>query len=563
VMPGLLRELYVGRRTGVLHFRQDDQHLRVRFRRGNVVRAASSAVEERLGESLVRQGLLSPADLARAKERVDRDGVRMGAALLRLGIFDQGQLEDTLAAHVKEILLRLFGWGDGDYAFEDVTEEEDADDVTLKLSTGDMILEAVRRVEDPDVVRYGLGNLDRVLVHSSDPLLRFQQITLSPTDGFLLSRVDGLLSAREVVDLCPPPREEIQRSLLGLLSTGLIEYLPAEGERPPVRVASAPSRSAPAQPQATPSPSPPVPEAPRAVPVAPPEPPPPPPKLVPPVSTDAGAPSETRAAQPTDEADERRKEILDAYEGLNGRNHFEVLGIPRTSNDAQVKEAYFRLARRFHPDVHHNPALEDMHDKLEAVFIRVGEAYEQLRNPRRRAEYEARLPRTPPPGSQAPVPRTGAAPGAAPAAPAVNPAEFVEAALRDATAHMKAGRFWDAIQVLETALPRAEGRAAARVRLLLGQALLKNPNWVKRGEELLREVLRDDPNNVEAYMLLGDLYESSQLRGRALTMYRRVLAIQPDHPAAASRVAALGTPEADDAGAASGGRLLKKLFKKG
>ena len=28
------------------------------------------------------------------------------------------------------------------------------------------------------------------------------------------------------------------------------------------------------------------------------------------------------------------------------QNHFEVLGIPRASNEAQVKEAYFRLARR-------------------------------------------------------------------------------------------------------------------------------------------------------------------------------------------------------------------------
>ncbi len=73
--------------------------------------------------------------------------------------------------------------------------------------------------------------------------------------------------------------------------------------------------------------------------------------------------------------------------------------IPRTANETQVKEAYFRLAKRFHPDVHHDAALTDLRDKLEAVFIRLGQAYEVLRNPRTRASYEEtlalRMPRPP------------------------------------------------------------------------------------------------------------------------------------------------------------------------
>ena len=41
-------------------------------------------------------------------------------------------------------------------------------------------------------MRYALGDIDRVLALSSDPLLRFQKLTLSPTDGFVLSRIDGV-----------------------------------------------------------------------------------------------------------------------------------------------------------------------------------------------------------------------------------------------------------------------------------------------------------------------------------------------------------------------------------
>ena len=39
--------------------------------------------------------------------------------------------------------------------------------------------------------------MDRILSLSTDPLLRFQAITLTPSDGYVLSRIDGTLSARE------------------------------------------------------------------------------------------------------------------------------------------------------------------------------------------------------------------------------------------------------------------------------------------------------------------------------------------------------------------------------
>ena len=74
------------------------------------------------------------------------------------------------------------------------------------------------------MVRQVLGDMDRVLVLSSDPLLRSQRITLTPTDGFVLSRIDGTLSARDVISLSPVPPEDAERSLFGLLCTGIVDY---------------------------------------------------------------------------------------------------------------------------------------------------------------------------------------------------------------------------------------------------------------------------------------------------------------------------------------------------
>jgi curved DNA-binding protein CbpA len=94
--------------------------------------------------------------------------------------------------------------------------------------------------------------------------------------------------------------------------------------------------------------------------------------------------------------------VLEKFEGVKGQDHFAVLEVEPDAGPDKIKDAYFRLAKRFHPDAHHREAvLEDVRDKLEAVFIRLGEAYDVLRNPRARASYESslktRAPTAPPP----------------------------------------------------------------------------------------------------------------------------------------------------------------------
>ena len=527
VLPGLLRELYVGRKTGVLRFEQATGRRTVRFVKGSIVHATSERPDERLGEVLVRLGRLAQADLDRATEIVVRDRKRLGSVLTDMGLFDRGRLEDALALHANEILLRIFeASGEGSYEFEPAQSEVAPEgEFTLKLSTGEIILDAVRRVQDPDVIRYALGDIDRILAVSSDPLLRFQRITMSPTDGYILSRIDGTLSTREVIQLIPVTAEDVRRSLFGLLCTGVIE----QTADPP----KAPRKAGPARPRPAPPP-----EPPRAAPPAP-----------------ASAPG--AGAEASSDASTRRKDIARAYDTLRSQSHFEVLGVERSATDAQVKEAYFRLAKRFHPDTHHDPNMADLRDKLETVFIRLGEAYEVLRNPRSRGAYESELasrtPRAPvgaPPADASPAAATPPAP-----VPAMDPATAVQS-LRRAQKCLAEEKYWDAIQLLEAAVPSLQGKQKQRARLDLARAYTKNPNWMHQAEETLHEVLREDPKNAEAYLALGHIYKAGGLRSRSLGMFRKVVELKPDHEEAAAELAALGPePEVTESGG-----LLKKLF---
>ena len=548
VLPGLLRDLYVGRKTGLLTFTRGEERRSVHVRRGHLVNADTTVREERMGDAMVRRGLLTETDLKRALGFMMRDKKRLGVVLMELGLLDQDRLEDAVAAHVNQILSKVFAWTEGEYEFHEQDESAPHEgEVTLKLSTGDLILEAARSVQDPDVVRYSLGDLDRVIGLSTDPLLRFQRIKLSPTDGYVLSRVDGTLSAREVMQLIPLPPEEIQKSLFGLLSTGVLEFLPLPRRPRPALEPTGPKRGASVLPGAgEPTAAPPLvlvaPAPPSAAA-------PPPPVLAPPAPPEKPAP-------PPDDA--RRHEILDAHAALKARTHFEVLGVGREATEAQVKEAYFRMAKRFHPDAHHDPALSDLRDKLEAVFIRLGDAYEVLRNPRIRASYEkaldARAPRPDPAaGGGVPVP--------APLPEAPDPAQEVrqaEEAIRKAARSVATEKYWEAIQLLEPAIGRVEGKVRQNGRVLLAKAYMKNPNWVKQGEELLLAVLQDDPKNIEACMLLANIYKTGGLRSRAVGMFRKVLDLNPDHQEAAAQLAELAPDEPEPGPGGTG--FIKKIF---
>jgi len=64
------------------------------------------------------------------------------------------------------------------------------------------------------------------------------------------------------------------------------------------------------------------------------------------------------------------------------KDYYELLGIKKGATDDEIKKAYRKLARKYHPDVNPND------ENAEKKFKEIGEAYDVLRDPKKREMYD-------------------------------------------------------------------------------------------------------------------------------------------------------------------------------
>ena len=484
-VPWLFQNVRAKSRTGTAVFEYiqgqtaDQVTKKVYFKNGDVTFASSTLGADRLGDRLLAAGKLTQAQFDASTELIKKTGKKQGAILVELGFLAPQALVESVKDQVKQIILSLFAVRMGSYRFDEGPLPM-ADIIPLQMSTGNVILDGIGSLDWKDI-RKSLPAPTTVIRPATDPSCLFQDAHLSPDQQTVLSLIDGKRSIEEICSLSGIGDFNAMKSVYVLLALQMAEEgkIKTEEEMAFARDAV---REAVRQKTAKP-------EAP-------------------------AAPAEPELVV-------TRELLQAAFAALPNQDHYQVLGVDRTSTAVQIKKAYFRLAKAYHPDRHFDASMADMKGMLDTLFDRIHKAYESLSDQAKRIEYEQELARLKTAASK----RTGGEFVEKKADEYVeNYAEKVSRAEEQFNNGMKdfrAGNYWGAVEAFAWAT-RLDPLKAPYF-FYLGICLSNIPRRKHEAEESLQRAIEIDATMAEYHIELSNIYLKAGMKTKALGVLNKAL----------------------------------------
>jgi len=140
----ILADLKDKKATGTLVVRSSNFLKRVFLKGGEVVFASSNLEEDRLGEMLIKAGLITREQYDISVEILKKTGKQQGSILVELGFLTPRQLFEGLKFQIREIVLSLFDSAETVIEFREGELPED-EIIGLKINIDDLIREGEKR----------------------------------------------------------------------------------------------------------------------------------------------------------------------------------------------------------------------------------------------------------------------------------------------------------------------------------------------------------------------------------------------------------------------------------
>jgi curved DNA-binding protein CbpA len=229
-----------------------------------------------------------------------------------------------------------------------------------------------------------------------------------------------------------------------------------------------------------------------------------------------------------------------------------VLGVTRSTAAADIKRAYYALARRLHPDRLRRAADAETQQRIDAAFAKIAQAYDVLKDANLRASYDLKLEKLRPAGAgrdaratradatppveapRAEAASTDAAEGAPPAGGRAGGAraepprgEEAEEKFRQGLAAYRRNDF-AAARILFGEAARLAPRQA-RYRAHFGRALARDKATRRQAESELLAAVALDALDPSFHVMLAELYRDVGLRRKAESQLERALSLDPSN----------------------------------
>jgi curved DNA-binding protein CbpA len=333
LVTDLIREVAHKQGSGLLRLTRGKTIKAIFFENGEPKFAISNLTGEQLDHLLVKESLVSVEQIEAAKARAGKVP-RLAGVLVEMGVLGAEAMRKAVRQQVMEIILSLFEWTQGDYQFDDRIRA--AHDYTLDMSAADVLLEGARRMSKNQQLAEAIAPPDAVLVRARANGQPVDSGILMPVESYILSRIEGPTSVGDVGMLSGLADADAHRAVVSLVAAGLLQLVGDDRD----------------------------------------------------VSAEAHS-------EPDETADRLREEVDRKLHFFSQADFYDILGIGRSASTAEIKAAYYQLAKKFHPDRHRQPGYETLKPKLDALFALITQAYQTLSEGAQRAVYDARLKKPP------------------------------------------------------------------------------------------------------------------------------------------------------------------------
>ncbi len=179
--------------------------------------------QEEVAMVYFQQGVLTQNHLTTALAEKDKHpNRRIGEVFVKQGFVSRSQMEEAVRRQVEDLIYRLLHWEAGNFKFyenEFPTEEE----VLIQISTENLILEGVRRLDELEEVKERLPDFGTVLIVKSIPPQRTRDVALKGDEWNILSLVDGRKDIFQIIERSNTDRLTTLKNLAALYMSGLIE----------------------------------------------------------------------------------------------------------------------------------------------------------------------------------------------------------------------------------------------------------------------------------------------------------------------------------------------------
>ena len=477
----LLHFLKFGCKTGILTVRRNLLLKSIHFQNGDILFATSNYPNDYLGALLLRAGKINFKQYELAEEYLKTTGKTQGAIFVEQGFIKPKDLFEALVTQVREILFSLFLWENALYNFKEVplaTEQS----IGLSIDADEIVQEGLMRISDWTRLVGLLPPLDLIL--KKNPVQLSKPLKRSSNDNFVFNLIDDQRSIRDILTLASTMALSCAQILNVLIAVEIL--IPAvtvfkkteETEENIERQKK---------------------------------------------SNETQQSGVIEEEVPWDDlpTEVRIQKIREVYAKISFQNYYQILNVTPRAAREDVKRAYFKLAKRFHPDRYRGGDLLGIEKEIEFIFIYLTRAYDTLLMDDKRSEYDKSL--------------------ASPFLQKPSEEKLVQELFDRAESAYLANDLKNAIYFLEEIirlLPESPENWAVYLRY--GQILSRMPGKLREAVDAFRKSATLDSSKARPYVELGLAYGKAGLATKSAVAFQEALKREPDNKLAREELAKIG-----------------------